>query len=295
MITESCRGGTTDNADGEKAARNCGQPTSCDKGDAVRLAAQADLVLLTCDMLRPLARQAGEFREKGGKHRVVLRSDELVRPEWTTLEQPAVAALLEAACLPPTTKAEHETLVTALGEVIELARAVSLADWSDEYWRLFDTVQACPIYEANWIRRDKGAILGDLAGFYRAFGWAHDAERGDRPDHLLCELEYVSAMLAMASGARTGEQEAVVADALAQFAKLHLHDWLPSFAWQLCEVTQLPYFGAVANWLVRLWESLAASHGWPADVSPGERMVPLPEGENPYECAAGGLVQLGSH
>ncbi len=285
---------TSDTGGGE-GAHACGSLPTSATPDAVRLAAQADLVLLACDMLRPPARQAGEFRAIDGECNPAIRTDRLARPEWTGLEQPVLAALLEAAHLPASTTAGGEPLDAVLTEVIDLSRTVSLAEWSDEYWRLFDTDQACPIYEATWVRRDKGAILGDLAGFYRAFGWAHDAGRGDRPDHLLCELEYVAALLAMASRAGTGEQQAVVAEALAQFARLHLHDWLPSFCWQLCEVTQLPYFGAAANWLVRLWDGLTAVHAWPADVRPEERLVPAVEGENPYECAAGGLVQLGTH
>lgn len=262
---------------------------------AVRLAAQADLLLLTCEMLKPPPRRAMEFHSCPPETNGPVRSDWLERPAWTALTAVDLEHLLNAAGLPERTATDGPTLAFALDEAVDAGRQTPLPDWFDEYWRLFDTDQACPIHEASWVRRDKGAILGDLAGFYRAFGWTHDAARGTRPDHLLCELEYTAALLAMASQAATREQRQVVAAAVEEFAREHLHDWLPSFCWQLCEVTRVPYFGALAAWLMMLWDGLTAVHGWPADVGPGRRLLPGVEEENPYECAAAGVVQLGHH
>jgi nitrate reductase assembly molybdenum cofactor insertion protein NarJ len=253
----------------------------------VQLAAQSDLVLLTVEMLRAPPRLTTDAG----------------RPEWTTLARADWESLLSAAglmysatpCEPLTPLTPGRTLATALAEVFQQAARLSPEHWSDEYWRLFDSTMACPINQAAYIRRDKGAILGDVAGFYAAFGWRHDPSRGERPDHLLCQLEFVAALLAMAGGATTTEQSTVTAEALAQFARVHMHDWLPSFAWQLCEASPLDYFGAVGNWLVMLWDAMAAAHAWPVDVRPGEYLEPTAETENPYECAANGLVQLGDH
>jgi TorA maturation chaperone TorD len=197
--------------------------------------------------------------------------------------------------LPHSTNKDGVTLESALREVFEVSRATTLDEWSDEYWRLFEGQTECAINQASYDRRDKGTILGDVAGFYRAFGWERAAHTGERPDHLRCQLEFVAVLLVMACQAPTGEEQEVVTDGLRQFARVHMHDWLPSFGWHLCEVTQLPMYGAIATWLVMLWDGLTAYHGWPADERTGSAIEPQHEPENPYECGAAGLVQLGEH
>jgi TorA maturation chaperone TorD len=245
--------------------------------DAVQLAAQADLVLLTVQMLRPPSLAGAS------------------PPDWTALDPGQCTPLLRAAQLPESAAPEAPSLAAALDEAIHGAANLSPDSWSDEYWRLFDSSTACPINQASYIRRDKGAILGDVAGFYAAFGWRHDTARGQRPDHLLCQLEFVAVLLAMAARADQPAHREVTLDALAQFARLHLHDWLPSFGWQLCHATQLPYFAAVAAWLLVLWDALTAAHQWPVDPYPEEHLEPSAETESPYECAAQGLVQITEH
>ncbi len=242
---------------------------------SIRQAARADLILLTVSMLRPPEQDAV--------------------PEWITIEDADWRHLLEVACLPLSTAKGEATLAGTLDEVFRQARAVSLDSWADEYWRLFDCSIACPINQASYVRRDKGAILGDLAGFYKAFGWQYSTSTGERPDHLLCQLEFVGLLFAMSSHAASDEQREIVDDALGKFANLHMHDWLPSFCWQLCESTHLPFFGAVGTWLVMLWDALTEVCQWPADQRPAENLLPVVDAENPYECAAGGLVQLGEH
>jgi putative dimethyl sulfoxide reductase chaperone len=244
--------------------------------ERIKTAARADLLLLTADMLRPP------------------RADGIL-PEWVALSESDRRGVLDAAGLPGSTSSQGMTLATALQEVFDQARATSPGDWSDEYWRLFDSAIACPINQASYIRRDKGTILGDLAGFYRAFGWQQNVASGERPDHLLCQLEFVSVLMAMSANARTPEEQRIVNDAMASFARSHMHDWLPSFCWQLCESSRLPVFGAIAAWLVALWDGLTAACSWPVDETPAERRIPGEDVENPYECAAGGLVQLGDH
>ncbi len=244
--------------------------------ERVRAAARADLLLLTADMLRPPGPTGPS-------------------PEWTRLSENDRRDLLKAAGLAEPARTEGTSLATSLHEVFAMAQATPTGDWSDEYWRLFDSAIACPIHQASYVRRDKGTILGDLAGFYRAFGWQHKPSGGERPDHLLCQLEFVSVLLAMGSRASPGDTREIVNQALAEFARLHLHDWLPSFCWQLCEASRLPLFGAIAAWLALLWDGLSAACSWPADERLADRLAPQDDAENPYECAAGGLVQLGDH
>jgi putative dimethyl sulfoxide reductase chaperone len=243
--------------------------------NAIRQAARADLLLLTADMLRPP--KLGSI------------------PDWVAIPDADWQQLLEAADLPRSTTTDGTTLSHALDEVFQQVRLVAVDVWADEYWRLFDSSIACPINQSSYIRRDKGTILGDLAGFYHAFGWRQNAASGERPDHLLCQLEFVGLLFAMSSRAPSKQEREVVEDALQKFAYLHMHDWLPSFCWQLCETTTVPLFGAMGSWLVMLWDALASACQWPVDRREPEKLEPLGDAENPYECAAGGLVQLGEH
>lgn len=81
--------------------------------------------------------------------------------------------------------------------------------------------------------------LADLAGFYSAFGLQ---VQGERPDHLLPELEFV-AFLSLkyleASGQRLTEAADTCADALASFVEDHLGAWLGTYANKVSE--QLPH------------------------------------------------------
>lgn len=242
----------------------------------VAMAAQADLILLTVDMLRAPDLKFG-------------------KPAWANEDLQTWQQCLAMANFPASTVADKTTLAESLSEIFSIAQATTVDQWSDEYWRLFDSSMACPINQAAYVRREKGTILGDLSGFYLAFGWEHVLQTGERPDHLLCQLEFIAVMLAMAVQAQTDEQSEIAREALGKFAQTHMHDWLPSFCWQLCEVTQLPLFGAIGTWLVMLWDALTAVHAWPVDPRPAERIEVQQDIENPYECAAGGLVQLGEH
>jgi hypothetical protein len=109
---------------------------------------------------------------------------------------------------------------------------------------------------------------------------------------LLTQLEFVAALLAMTACAEHDEQREIGRDALGKFARVHMHDWLPSFCLQLCEATCLQYYGAVSQWLALLWESLTATHSWPHDQLPN-LLAPERDVENPYECAAVDVVQIG--
>lgn len=129
------------------------------------------------------------------------------------------------------------------------AAELDLRGWSDEFVRLFDSRLACPINEAAYVRRDKGAILGDIAGFYRAFGFQLVDGAGERVDHLVCELEFLAMLLVMrAQAARGGQPKHVriTADAIAAFVVDHLGVWLPMFCRRLEETTELALYRRAA-------------------------------------------------
>lgn len=247
--------------------------------DALALAAQADLVLLSVEMLRPPTR-AGQAET----------------PPWHESTPEFYADLVAIAFGGRAGTAEATgpaPLPAALLEVLQLARQLDSESWSDEYSRLFEGSQACSLNQASYIRRDKGAILGDVCGFYAAFGWRGNGNRGERPDHLLCQLEFVGMLLAMAAQAETDEHRCIVEDALAKFARLHMHDWLVSACLHLVETTTLAYFGAVAQWFMLLWKQLTEYHDWPVDPVADSPLPLAAEPEDPYECGSPDVVPLG--
>lgn len=246
--------------------------------NAVTLAAQADLVLLTVEMLR--APQTGADK----RHRL-----------WWEIPPPQLDALLTAALGRAADVADAETQRPsprqALAAVVGCTADMVAADWCDEFCRLFDGAQACPLNQASYVRRDKGTILGDLSGFYRAFGFRPDEQTGERPDHLLCQLEFLAALLVMASRAPDEEASQIVQNALSNYARDHVHDWLSAVCWQMCEATRLEYFAAVAQWLLVLWQALTEFHHWPADPPPQNPLLPVIDPGDPYECGAPDLQQ----
>ncbi len=250
---------------------------------SLRYAAQADLVAVTAEMLRsPQSISKQSFAA------------------WFTVPADNFLLLIEAACMPPhESDAADDELLTRIASLkqlfLELHRAAALLDvedWSDEYWRLFDGAQFCPLNQASYIRRDKGAILGDLAGFYNAFGWQHNPNNGERPDHLLSQLEFAGMLLAMEATAASDERREIVNEALAQFSRVHMSDWLPSVCNQLHAATSLPYFELVSRWLWSLWETLAKLNSWPSDQPSPSILSPRLDPEDPYECGAPDVVTL---
>ena len=169
-----------------------------------------------------------------------------------------------------------------------------------ERTRLFELPAGCPPYEAAWIRRDKGAILADVAGFYRAFGFDVAPDTGVRHDHLGAMAEYVALLCVMEARARAAgnaERADIAHQACVDFLRDHLVDWVPSFLARLRESTlSCPLLHAVTC-VERAWES-AHAMGLPALNSLDATSAPDPVPGTPYECGMatddGGLVELTS-
>lgn len=88
--------------------------------------------------------------------------------------------------------------------------------------------------------------LADIAGFYRAFGVKI---QGERPDHLVAELEFFSLVtMAEAAARSTGadEQADVAASAARAFLRDHLGRWLDAFAARVLEVDPPLVWGPIA-------------------------------------------------
>lgn len=159
------------------------------------------------------------------------------------------------------------------------------------YERLFATGERAPINEAAYIRRDKGALLGDIAGFYTAFGMAVSPGIGERPDHLVCELEFLSLVFVMMANAQTepppDQPDAAETcwQAVHSFADDHLGEWLPSFAARTAFDGEDGPYALAAEQLVLLWRSMCQLLAIPyarEDLMPQEEPT-----ETEWDCAGG--------
>jgi TorA maturation chaperone TorD len=237
-----------------------GEAAERDASPASHLLAQADMLLLAADLLRP------------GPPRGHIM-----------LPTSADAAELAAAAFPGRADVRE-----ALAALLASASETDERRWSDEYHRLFEGPLACPVNETAYIRRDKGAILADLCGFYRAFGFtpASGADApGEKPDHMCCELEFAAIlMIKLASAPASDHDDAaeVTQEALRRFAADHLSEWMASFCAQLAKTTSLPFYERTAELLQAVWQVLIATHDWPA-IAPAAD-ADSGEPSSPYEC-----------
>ncbi|WP_220498131.1 hypothetical protein [Stieleria mannarensis] len=99
-------------------------------------------------------------------------------------------------------------------------------------------------------------------------------------------------LLAMASQASGDESRDVVMKALSQYARDHMHDWLPAAFWQRCKATHLEYFSAVSQWRFVFWHTPSDLHQWPSDRLPENHLTPITDPGDPYQCGAPGLHQI---
>lgn len=234
----------------------------------IRLLAQADLLLLMADLFRP---------------------PEKIRRPLDSLKKPNLKMLVEATGLEGMTDLMHQLHTT-----IKSARRADRDEWAGCYRLLFDSSMVCPVNEAGYIRRDKGAILSDICGFYHAFGWTAATNSGERPDHLLVELEFTAMLLVMSARAKTRDQAELTEEALAEFTRQHLSDWLFAFCEQLKLSTSYPIYLGASDLLSRIWNALVQWHDWTIDPAPASTAGMACEPENPYECGAPDLVNLGT-
>lgn len=187
-------------------------------------------------------------------------------------------------------RAELGSAVAGALEALGCAAAlVPLDAWREEHQRLFSGAVVCPPNEAGFVRRDKGAILGDIGAFHAAFGIALAPEAAERADHVVAELELLALLLVMVARAEAEERDAdaeVARGAVTALVCDHLADWLPAFALRLAATTSLVLYRAAAEALAHVWDGLCDAHGL-EDEAPGRPLpVVRPEAGTPYECGA---------
>ena len=187
------------------------------------------------------------------------------------LQSRAIAFALVARSLgrDPSALLDREHLAAIRTRLHELERSAAtdrLADFDigslptlDELegrWvRWFDIGRIAP-YEGSNVVVTAGGItprLADIAGFYRAFGMTVP---GDRPDHVVAELEFLALALLHEADALAGddvERLDVIGDVIRSFLRDHIGTWIDAWAARIADVPELdPWapFAAIAADLV---------------------------------------------
>ncbi len=112
-------------------------------------------------------------------------------------------------------------------------------EFCDEYDRVFGLLlsKECPPYETQYCPQTFSVFrshqLGDIAGYYRAFGLEPSSKSPERHDHISLELEFmawlnIKTLYAMEEGDH--DNESLCRDAQVSFLDEHLAWWTTAFA-----------------------------------------------------------------
>lgn len=179
------------------------------------------------------------------------------------------------------------------GRVLALAERVT-PDHEVDYHRVLGAGGSCPCAESDHLPwrtiGGKGAILGDVAAYYRAFAYHPEVEERDSPDRLSIELGFLGWLhlkeaFALSEGRAADAR--VCRDARESFTEEHLATWVDVLVDRLEASEGETFFGEAAR---VLRASLAfeprapvspargpdavAFHGVPLDELSGAPLVP---------------------
>lgn len=182
----------------------------------------------------------------------------------------------------------------------QLAR--SAEQLQDEYVRTFGLVfnRECPPYETEYQRNEdtffRAQQMADIGGFYRAFGLQPGSERGERPDHVATELEFMALLLYKQRTAfdRTGEDVATAGEhsetcrqAQYDFLHEHLSWWAPAFAHAVRRKAETGLYFVAAGLLAAF---LPVERTLLGVAAPKAGLQPFSD-EEPDDCQSCGVFQ----
>ncbi len=131
----------------------------------------------------------------------------------------------------------------------------NIQDLRDEHRRVFSNVIAldCPPYETlfgNDHVFGQSYVMGDIAGFYSAFGLQLSPDIHERLDHLSVELEFMHYLSYKESYAILhdgGEKLKTVFEAEKKFVKEHIGRWVPLFSGMLKRKADYGFYKILAD------------------------------------------------
>ena len=172
-----------------------------------------------------------------------------------------------------------------------------LGDLQTEHRRVFTNVITldCPPYETLFGNDHVFAqshVMGDIAGFYKAFGVELSKDIHERLDHLSVEFEFMHFLTYKESYSRCHdgvEKTDIVVDAQKKFVKNHIGRWVPLFCRMLAKKADAGLFKLIADAMSEWMDFEVAFLGVnpqpysEADYRPAT--FNAPEGQT-YECGA---------
>jgi len=155
---------------------------------------------------------------------------------------------------------EHlETIASLLNDLESWASSEginwNIQDLRDEHRRVFSNVIAldCPPYETlfgNDHVFGQSYVMGDISGFYTAFGLQLAQDIHERLDHLSVELEFLHFLAYKESYALCHdgpEKVKTVIDAEKKFVKEHIGRWVPLFSGMLNKKANYGLYKIIAD------------------------------------------------
>jgi TorA maturation chaperone TorD len=130
-----------------------------------------------------------------------------------------------------------------------------LSDLQAEHRRVFSNVITldCPPYETLFGNDHvfaQSQVMGDIAGFYRAFGVELSKDIHERLDHLSVEFEFMHFLAYKESYSRChdgADKTQIVLDAQKKFVKNHIGRWVPLFCRMLVKKAASGLYQHVAD------------------------------------------------
>jgi hypothetical protein len=153
----------------------------------------------------------------------------------------------------------------------------------------------CPPYETLFGNDHvfaQSQVMGDIAGFYRAFGVELSKDIHERLDHLSVEFEFMHFLAYKESYSRChdgADKTQIVLDAQKKFVKNHIGRWVPLFCRMLVKKASSGLYKHVADLMAEWMDFEAAFLGVipqpysETDYRPAT--FNAPEGQS-YECGA---------
>jgi TorA maturation chaperone TorD len=158
-----------------------------------------------------------------------------------------------------------------------------LSDLQAEHRRVFSNVITldCPPYETLFGNDHvfaQSQVMGDIAGFYRAFGVELSKDIHERLDHLSVEFEFMHFLAYKESYSRChdgADKTQIVLDAQKKFVKNHIGRWVPLFCRMLVKKADSGLYKHVADLMAEWMDFEAAFLG----------VIPQPYSETDYRPA----------
>ena len=170
----------------------------------------------------------------------------------------------------------------------------SLPALSDTFLRLFGHTARGPVppYETEYGAEalfQQPQEMGDLAGFYSAFGLAVNPAEHERSDHVSCECEFLC-FLALKEAYALESNDATMLEEVRKATRLFLRDHLgrfvPAFARKLVTEGQETFYGALGELCLSFITDECARLG----VAPGAAglgLRPAADDRVPMACGSG--------